>query len=185
MGAVLDRNGLRPSRYCITADGRLILSSEVGVLELDEAQILKKERLHPGKMLLVDTQKGMVLNDEDVKEFYAGALPYGEWLDSYLVRLGQLHIPNERVPALEGEERARLLKAFGYTWEETRGTVLSMALNGSEAIGAMGTDTPLAVLSREYQPLFAYFKQMFAQVTNPPIDAAREKICLLYTSRCV
>lgn len=176
MGAVLDRNGLRPSRYCITADGRLILSSEVGVLELDEAQILKKERLHPGKMLLVDTQKGMVLNDEDVKEFYAGALPYGEWLDSYLVRLGQLHVPNERVPALEGEERARLLKAFGYTWEETRGTVLSMALNGSEAIGAMGTDTPLAVLSREYQPLFAYFKQMFAQVTNPPIDAAREKI---------
>ena len=176
MGAVLDRNGLRPSRYCITADGRLILSSEVGVLELDEAQILKKERLHPGKMLLVDTRKGEVLNDEEVKEHYAGAHPYGEWLDSYLVRLRQLHIPNERVPALVGEDCARLLKAFGYTWEETRGAILPMALNGSEAIGAMGTDTPLAVLSREYQPLFSYFKQMFAQVTNPPIDAAREKI---------
>ena len=176
MGAVLDRNGLRPSRYCITADGRLILSSEVGVLELDEAQILKKERLHPGKMLLVDTQKGAVLQDEDVKEHYAGAQPYGEWLDSHLIRLRQLHVPNERVPALHGEECARLLKAFGYTWEENRGAILPMALNASEAIGAMGNDTPLAVLSREYQPLFSYFKQMFAQVTNPPIDAAREKI---------
>mgnify|MGYP003369863827 CR=1 FL=1 len=176
MGAVLDRNGLRPSRYCITADGRLILASEVGVLDLDDSQILKKERLHPGKMLLVDTQKGEVLNDEAVKEHYAGAHPYGEWLDSHLLRLRQLHVPNERVPALKGDDCARLLKAFGYTWEETRGAILAMALNGNEAIGAMGTDTPLAVLSHEYQPLFAYFKQMFAQVTNPPIDAAREKI---------
>ena len=176
MGAVLDRNGLRPSRYVITDDGRLILSSEVGVLELDEEHILKKERLHPGKMLLVDLAKGAVLSDDEVKERYAGREPYGEWLDSNLLHLSDLHVPNQKVPVLTGEECARLQKAFGYTWEEYRDSVCSMALNGAEPIGAMGADTPLAVLSGQYQPLFNYFRQMFAQVTNPPIDALREKI---------
>ncbi|WP_394979714.1 glutamate synthase large subunit, partial [Candidatus Allofournierella excrementavium] len=176
MGAVLDRNGLRPSRYVITDDGRLILSSEVGVLELDEEHILKKERLHPGKMLLVDLAKGAVLSDDEVKERYAGREPYGEWLDSNLLHLSDLHVPNQKVPALSGEECARLQKAFGYTWEEYRDSVCSMALNGTEPIGVMGADTPLAVLSGQYQPLFNYFRQMFAQVTNPPIDALREKI---------
>ena len=176
MGAVLDRNGLRPSRYVITDDGRLILSSEVGVLELDEEHILKKERLHPGKMLLVDLAKGAVLSDDEVKERYAGREPYGEWLDSNLLHLSDLHVPNQKVPVLTGEECARLQKAFGYTWEEYRDSVCSMALNGTEPIGAMGADTPLAVLSGQYQPLFNYFRQMFAQVTNPPIDALREKI---------
>ena len=176
IGAVLDRNGLRPSRYYITDDGRLILSSEVGVLDIPAEHILKKERLHPGKMLLVDTVAGRVFDDEEIKAHYAGQEPYGEWLDSNLVNLSDLKIPNEKIPAYGREERARLQKAFGYTYEEYRESICSMALNGSERIGAMGVDTPLAVLSREYQPLFYYFKQLFAQVTNPPIDAVREKI---------
>ena len=176
MGAILDRNGLRPSRYYICDDGRLILSSEVGVLDVDEAHILKKERLHPGKMLLVDTRQKRVISDEELKEQYAKKEPYGEWLDSNLIHLADLKIPNEKVPSIEGEKRARLQKAFGYTYEEYRNGIYAMALNGTEQIGAMGTDTPLAVLSKEYQPLFYYFKQLFAQVTNPPIDAVREKI---------
>ncbi len=176
MGAILDRNGLRPSRYYIMDDGRLILSSEVGVLELDEAHILKKERLHPGKILLVDTQKKRVISDEELKEMYAQKEPYGEWLDSNLVTLHELKIPNTKVPEISGEYRARLQKVFGYAYEEYRTSICSMALNGAEQIGAMGVDTPIAVLSKEYQPLFYYFKQLFAQVTNPPIDAVREKI---------
>ncbi|MGN0306950.1 MAG: glutamate synthase large subunit [Lachnospiraceae bacterium] len=176
MGAILDRNGLRPSRYYICDDDRLILSSEVGVLQVDESRILKKERLHPGKMLLVDTVQKRVILDEELKEYYARKEPYGEWLDSNLIHLSDLKIPNEKVTGIEGEERARLQKAFGYTYEEYRNGIYSMALNGSEQIGAMGTDVPLAVLSKEYQPLFYYFKQLFAQVTNPPIDAVREKI---------
>ena len=176
MGAVLDRNGLRPSRYYITDDDRLILSSEVGVLDIPSENILKKERLHPGKMLLVDTQRGMVVSDEEIKEYYAKKEPYGEWLDSNLVTLKELKIPNEKIPSYTKEERARLQKSFGYTYEEYREGICAMALNGTEQIGAMGVDTPLAVLSKEYQPLFYYFKQLFAQVTNPPIDAVREKI---------
>ena len=176
LGAILDRNGLRPSRYYIMDDGRLILSSEVGVLPLDEAHILKKERLHPGKMLLVDTVQKKVFSDEEIKEYYANKEPYGEWLDSNLVTLKELKIPNQKVPAFTREERARLQKAFGYTYEEYRSSIYSMALNEAEPIGAMGVDTPIAVLSKEYQPLFYYFKQLFAQVTNPPIDAIREKI---------
>ena len=157
-------------------DGRLILSSEVGVLELDESHILKKERLHPGKMLLVDTQQKRVISDEELKEQYAQREPYGEWLDSNLVTLRELKIPNTKVQELSKEYRARLQKAFGYAYEEYRTSICQMALNGSEQIGAMGVDTPIAVLSKEYQPLFYYFKQLFAQVTNPPIDAVREKI---------
>ena len=176
VGAVLDRNGLRPSRYYITEDGELILSSEVGVLDISPEKIVQKERLHPGKMLLVDTAAGKVIDDEELKETYARKQPYGEWLDEYLVQLKDLKIPNQRVQEYSGQELARLQKAFGYTYEEYRTSILNMALNGAESIGAMGVDTPLAVLSKEHQPLFNYFKQLFAQVTNPPIDAIREEV---------
>lgn len=176
MGAVLDRNGLRPSRYYITDDGYMILSSEVGVLDIDPAKIVLKERLHPGKMLLVDTVKGEVVDDDTLKERYAKSQPYGEWIDSYLVQLRDLKIPNTRAHEYQPEELARLQKAFGYTYEEYRTSIRNMALNGAEGIGAMGVDTPIAVLSEEHQPLFNYFKQLFAQVTNPPIDAIREEV---------
>ena len=176
MGAILDRNGLRPSRYYVMDDGRLILSSEVGVLALDEAHILKKERLHPGKMLLVDTINHKIILDEELKERYALKEPYGEWLDSNLVTLSELKIPNHKPISSSDEELLRLQTAFGYTYEGVKEAITTMALNGTEHIGAMGVDIPLAVLSKEYQPLFYYFKQLFAQVTNPPIDAAREKI---------
>ena len=176
MGAVLDRNGLRPSRYYITNDGYLILSSEVGALPIDESRIKVKDRLHPGKMLLVDTVKGELIDDDKLKEQYATKQPYGEWLDNNLINLCDLKIPNKKVPTHTKEERARLQKAFGYTYEDFRTSILPMALNGAESIGAMGIDTPLAVLSHRHQPLFNYFKQLFAQVTNPPIDSIREKI---------
>ena len=176
MGAVLDRNGLRPSRYYITSDGYMILSSEVGVLPVPEENIVLKERLHPGKILLVDTVQGKVIDDNELKEKYAKAQPYGEWLNSNLVRLKDIKIPNVRVEEYTEEQRARLQKAFGYTYEQYRTSIRNMALNGAESIGAMGADTPLAVLSREHCPLFDYFKQLFAQVTNPPIDAIREEI---------
>ncbi|SDB22220.1 glutamate synthase large subunit [Eubacterium oxidoreducens] len=176
MGAILDRNGLRPSRYYLMDDGRLILSSEVGVLDLDERHILRKERLHPGKMLLVDTKQGKLIDDTELKDRYARSNPYGEWLDANLYSLKDLKLPNEQVVSYSKEELQRLEKAFGYTYEDYRDQICKMALNGSESIGAMGVDTPLAVLSKENQPLFYYFKQLFAQVTNPPIDAVREKI---------
>ena len=176
MGAVLDRNGLRPSRYYITNDGYLILSSEVGALPIDESRIKVKDRLHPGKMLLVDTVKGELIDDDKLKEQYATKQPYGEWLDNNLINLCDLKIPNKKVPTHTKEERARLQKAFGYTYEDFRTSILPMALNGAESIGAMGIDTPLAVLSNRHQHLFNYFKQLFAQVTNPPIDSIREKI---------
>ena len=176
MGAVLDRNGLRPSRYYVTTDGYLILSSEVGVLPIDESRIKIKDRLRPGKMLLVDTVKGELIDDDELKEHYATRQPYGEWLDNNLIQLHDLKIPNKRVPQDTPEDRARLQKAFGYTYEDFKTSILPMALNGSEQIGAMGIDTPLAVLSNNHQPLFNYFKQLFAQVTNPPIDSIREKV---------
>ena len=176
MGAVLDRNGLRPSRYYITDDDYLILSSEVGVLEVDPSKIVKKDRLRPGRMLLVDTVNGRLISDDEIKEKYAKAKPYGEWLDSNLVKLNDLKIPNIRVEEYTDEERAKLQKAFGYTFEDFKNTIYPMAEKGAEAISAMGTDTPLAVLSNSDKPLFNYFKQLFAQVTNPPIDAIREEI---------
>ena len=176
MGAVLDRNGLRPSRYMITEDDQLILSSEVGVLDIDPAKIKVKERLRPGKMLLVDTVKGEVIDDDRLKESYASGQPYGEWLDNNLVMLKDLKIPNKRVPEYSYEERQRMQKAFGYTYDEMKTSILPMAQNGGEAIAAMGVDTPLPVLSKTRHPLFHYFKQLFAQVTNPPIDAIREEI---------
>lgn len=176
VGAVLDRNGLRPSRYYVLKSGDVILASEVGVLEVPEEEIVLKERLHPGKMLLVDTVKGKIYQDEELKEIYATKQPYGEWLDSNLVELKELKIPNERVEEYGKEQRKQLQKAFGYTYEEYKNSIRTMALNGGESIAAMGVDTPLAVLSEKQRPLFDYFKQLFAQVTNPPIDAIREEI---------
>ncbi len=176
LGAVLDRNGLRPSRYYITDDNCMILASEVGALPMAPEHVVKKERLHPGKMLLVDTVSGRLIEDGELKEKYALRQPYGEWLDSNLVHLADLKIPNIRIEEYTGEQRARLQKAFGYTYEEYRESIRNMALNGSEGIASMGVDTPLAVLSKEHQPLFNYFKQLFAQVTNPPIDAIREEV---------
>ena len=176
VGAVLDRNGLRPSRYYITADGRLILSSEVGVLDLPPEQIVEKSRLQPGRMLLVDLRQGRVIGDEELKESYAARQPYGEWLDRNLIHLADLPIPNKRLPSRSREELRRLQKAFGYTYEDVRSTILPMARTGAEPTAAMGVDIPLAVLDDKDQPLFNYFKQLFAQVTNPPIDAIREEI---------
>ncbi|MBQ5850302.1 MAG: glutamate synthase large subunit [Lachnospiraceae bacterium] len=176
MGAVLDRNGLRPSRYYITSDDQLILSSEVGALPIDNSKIIKKDRLRPGKMLLVDTVQGKVIDDDTLKEKYARRRPYGEWLDSNLVTLKELKIPNMRVPEFSYEERQRMQKAFGYTYEELSTSILPMAKNGGEAIAAMGVDTPIPVLSKTHHQLSHYFKQLFAQVTNPPIDAIREEV---------
>ena len=176
MGAVLDRNGLRPSRYYITDDDQLILSSEVGVLDIDPTKIVVKERLHPGKMLLVDTVNGRVIDDEELKERYANEEPYGEWLDGNLIHLKDLKIPNQDVQVYSKEECIRLQKAFGYSYEEVKSSILNMAKTGGEGVAAMGIDVPLAVLSKKNQPLFGYFKQLFAQVTNPPIDAIREEV---------
>ena len=176
MGAVLDRNGLRPSRYYITTDDQLILSSEVGVFDIPPEKIVKKDRLRPGRMLLVDTVKGELIDDEVLKEKYASRQPYGEWLNSNLVTLKELRIPNKKVEEFTDEERARLQKAFGYTYEDYKESILPMAQKGAEPIASMGTDTPLPMLSDKPQPLFNYFKQLFAQVTNPPIDAIREEI---------
>ena len=176
MGAVLDRNGLRPSRYYITTDDQLILSSEVGVFDIPPEKIVKKDRLRPGRMLLVDTVKGELIDDEVLKEKYASRQPYGEWLNSNLVTLKELRIPNKKVVEFTDEERARLQKAFGYTYEDYKESILPMAQKGAEPIASMGTDTPLPMLSDKPQPLFNYFKQLFAQVTNPPIDAIREEI---------
>ena len=176
VGAVLDRNGLRPSRYYITDDNMLILSSEVGVLDIPAEHIVKKSRLEPGKMLLVDTKSRRIISDEECKKYYATRKPYGEWLDQNLVRLDDLKMPNCRIERYDQQTRDRLYKAFGYTYEDVRDAIIPMAKNGAEATAAMGTDIPLAMLSEKHQPLFNYFKQLFAQVTNPPIDAIREEV---------
>ncbi len=176
VGAVLDRNGLRPARYYVTDDNYLILSSEVGVLDPGEEHIREKGRLQPGRMLLADTLEKRIVTDEELKARYAASRPYGEWLDANLVRLHDLPIPNKKVPIHSQETRDRLYKAFGYTYEDVRSVILPMARTGSEQTASMGTDIPLAVLSEKHQPLFSYFKQLFAQVTNPPIDAIREEI---------
>lgn len=176
MGAVLDRNGLRPARYYVTTNNKLILSSEVGVLDIPAEKIVTKSRLQPGKMLLADTVNKRIISDEECKEYYANRQPYGEWLDSHLIKLADLPIPNKKVPFYSQEERDKLYKVFGYTYEDVSNAILPMATNGAEPTASMGTDIPLAVLSEKHQPLFSYFKQLFAQVTNPPIDALREKV---------
>ncbi|MFR3009052.1 MAG: glutamate synthase central domain-containing protein, partial [Pseudoruminococcus massiliensis] len=176
VGAVLDRNGLRPSRYYITTDGFLVLSSEVGCIDIPPEKVLVKERLRPGKMLLVDTTKGKLIDDTDIKDYYSHRQPYGEWLDNNLVHLKDLKIPNKNVIHFDDEQLVRLQKAFGYTYEEIRTSILPMAKNGIEPIAAMGADVPIPPLADEKAPLFNYFKQLFAQVTNPPFDAIREEI---------
>ena len=176
LGATLDRNGLRPSRYYITKDNMLILSSEVGVLEIPESQIVKKSRLMPGRMLLVDTIQKRLISDEEIKNQFACEHPYGEWLSQNIVPLASLKIPNKKIPVSTLEERNRLYRAFGWNYEDVNEMVLPMARTGVEPIGSMGVDTPLAALSDKHPSLYEYFKQLFAQVTNPPIDSLREKI---------
>ena len=176
VGATLDRNGLRPSRYYITDDNRLILASEVGVLDIDPKHVVKKSRLTPGRILLVDTKKKRIISDDECKDYYANRAPYGEWLDQNLMHLAGLPIPNKSVPKFTQDMRDRMYKVFGYTYEEVEDAILPMAMNGVEPTASMGHDVPLAVLSEKHQPLFDYFKQLFAQVTNPPIDSLREKV---------
>ncbi|WP_312612990.1 glutamate synthase large subunit [Oscillibacter sp.] len=176
VGAVLDRNGLRPCRWYLTDDETLILSSEVGVLDIPAEKIVKKSRLQPGRMLLADLTLGRLVDDAELKGSYARRRPYGEWLDQHLVYLKDISIPNRQVEHHPQELRDRLYKAFGYTYEEVKDSLLPMARDGAEPTCAMGVDTPLAVLSEQHQPLFNYFKQLFAQVTNPPMDAIREEI---------
>ena len=176
VGAVLDRSGLRPARFYVTDDDRLILSSEVGVLDVDPARVVRKSRLEPGKLLLVDTVRGRIIGDDELKEGYAARNPYGEWLDRNLLQLKDLPIPNRRVETYPPDRRAQVQKAFGYTWEDVKDAILPMARTGAEPTAAMGADIPLAVLDRRDRPLFHYFRQLFAQVTNPPIDAIREEI---------
>ncbi|MDE7138579.1 MAG: glutamate synthase large subunit, partial [Ruminococcus sp.] len=176
MGAVLDRNGLRPSRYVITSDGFLILSSETGCIDIPPEKIIRKDRLRPGKMLLADTKQGRLIDDNEIKSFYASQKPYGEWLDANLVHLYNLHIPNRNVRTYTHDELIKLQKAFGYSYENIRTSILPMAENGAEPIASMGSDVPLPPLDNENIPLFNYFRQLFAQVTNPPFDAIREEI---------
>lgn len=176
VGAVLDRNGLRPSRYYLTSDNMLILSSEVGVLDLDETKIIKKSRLEPGKMLLVDTKKKELIEDYDLKNEYASSNPYGEWLDTYLLHLKDLPAPDKKTHIHSQHERDILYKIFGYTYEDVKDIILPMARVKLEPTSAMGTDIPLAIYSKNHLSLFHYFKQLFAQVTNPPIDSLREEV---------
>ena len=176
LGATLDRNGLRPSRYYITKDGMLILSSEVGVLDIPEENIKIKSRLQPGRILLVDTLQKKIISDEECKNQYASLYPYGEWLDMNLVHLADLKIPNKKIPVHTLDERNILYRAFGWNYEDVNEMILPMARNGVEPTASMGVDTPLAVMSEKHPSLFSYFKQLFAQVTNPPIDSLREKI---------
>jgi glutamate synthase (NADPH/NADH) large chain len=175
IGAVLDRNGLRPSRYYVTKDDLVIMASEVGVLDLPADRILLKERLHPGKIFLVDTAQGRIVADDEIKAALAAERPYGAWLREHLVALGDLPAaPGAPVPDHATVVTRQL--AFGYTHEDLRLLLGPMARQGEEPVGSMGTDTALAVLSDRPRPLYDYFKQLFAQVTNPPLDAIREEL---------
>ena len=174
IGAVLDRNGLRPSRYCVTNDGLVVMASEVGVLDVPPENIVLKGRLQPGKMFLVDTREGRIIDDTELKHKMASEKPYRQWLNENLVRLADL--PERHVPEPDHETVLLRQQIFGYTHEDLRILMAPMAKNGEEAIGSMGTDTPLAVLSDRAPSLFNYFKQLFAQVTNPPLDAIREEL---------
>ncbi len=175
IGAVLDRNGLRPSRYYVTTEGLVVMASEVGVLDIPPERVLMKERLHPGRIFLVDTAQGRIIHDEELKRAFAAHHPYGEWLKTYLKPLASLPEPPQ-VPAPDhATVRTRQL-AFGYTHEDLRILLGPMAAGGEEPVGSMGTDTSLAVLSNRPRLLYDYFKQLFAQVTNPPLDAIREEL---------
>jgi glutamate synthase (NADPH) large chain len=175
IGAVLDRNGLRPGRWFVTKDGRVIMASETGVLDIPPEEIIKKGRLEPGKMFLVDLEQGRIVDDEELKHSIASEQPYGKWLTEYMVKLADL----PGAPHVPGPDPATLVRrqqAFGYSLEDLKYILGPMGSAGEEAIGSMGTDTPLAVLSDRPQPIFNYFKQLFAQVTNPPLDAIREEL---------
>jgi glutamate synthase (NADPH/NADH) large chain len=174
IGAVLDRNGLRPSRIWVTKDGLVVLGSEVGVLEIDPADVVQKLRLQPGKMFLVDTAQGRIVSDDEVKDALAAAEPYQEWLDEGLLPLSEL--PNRSHRAMPHDRVTHRQQTFGFTTEELSLLLTPMVKTGAEAIGSMGTDTPVAVLSLRPRLLFDYFQQLFAQVTNPPLDAIREEI---------
>ena len=177
VGATLDRNGLRPARYYVTADGRVVMASEAGVLDIPPDQIVAKGRLQPGRMFLVDTAEQRIVSDDELKHRVATEQPYGEWVREWLVRLTELP-PPPRVIEPDHETVLRRQEVFGYTAEDVRILINPMATTGTEPVGAMGNDVALAVLSERPQLLFSYFKQLFAQVTNPPIDAIREEIIM-------
>jgi glutamate synthase (ferredoxin) len=175
IGAILDRNGLRPSRYCVTKDGLVIMASETGVLDIPASEIVQKGRLQPGRMFLIDTEQGRIIEDEEIKREICGAQPYQQWIKEHLVHLSDL----PEAPAAETPDHETLMQrqvAFGYTHEDERIVLTPMARDGVEAIGSMGNDSALAVLSNKPRLLYDYFKQLFAQVTNPPIDCIREEI---------
>ena len=178
IGATLDRNGLRPSRYCVTKDDRVIMASETGALPVDPALILEKGRLQPGKMFVVDMEKGTIISDEDLKKEICSRKPYGEWLNKYKIRLEELPEPRVMFTHLEHDQVFKYQKAFGYSAEDLDAIITPMAVDGKEPIGSMGTDVPLAILSDQPQHLSSYFKQLFAQVTNPPIDPIRERLVM-------
>ena len=178
VGALLDRNGLRPLRFVITNDGRVIAASEAGVLNLDESLVLRKGRLQPGKMLLIDTEKGMIITDDEIKHQIASRQPYGRWLENYKIRLSELGEPRLAFASLSDDSVFRYQQVFGYTREDIDTIIKPMALDGKEPIGSMGTDVPLAILSDKPQHISSYFKQFFAQVTNPPIDPIRERLVM-------
>ena len=176
VGAMLDRNGLRPSRYYVTKDDLVIMASEVGVLDVPPERVLEKQRLKPGRMFLVDTKEQRIISDEELKQQIASAHPYRQWLDDNLVHFDDLSDPPDQLPPQDHRVTLQRQKAFGYTFEDLRLVLGPMAMNGVPPIGSMGTDTPLAVLSDQPQLLYNYFKQLFAQVTNPPIDPIREEL---------
>lgn len=178
VGAVLDRNGLRPLRYSITSDGRVIAASETGAIKIDPKTIVKNGRLQPGKMLLIDTEKGMIITDEEIKQQIASRQPYGRWLENYKIRLEHLSEPRLAFANLSPDSIFRYQQVFGYSREDIETIIKPMALEGKEPVGSMGTDVPLAILSDKPQHLSSYFKQFFAQVTNPPIDPIRERLVM-------
>ncbi len=178
IGATLDRNGLRPSRYAVTHDDRVIMASETGVLPIDPALIKEKGRLQPGKMFVVDMEQGRIISDEELKQSICSQKPYAEWLNKYKIRLEELPEPRVMFTHLEHDQVFKYQKAFGYSTEDLDTIIAPMALDGKEPIGSMGTDVPLAVLSEQPQHLSSYFKQLFAQVTNPPIDPIRERMVM-------
>ncbi|HYA27907.1 MAG TPA: glutamate synthase large subunit [Acidobacteriota bacterium] len=176
VGAVLDRNGLRPSRYYVTKDDLVIMASEVGVLDVPAERVLEKRRLQPGRMFLVDTKEGRIISDEEIKQEMASAEPYSQWLKDNLVRFDDLPVIPEKQPEANHQATLQRLQAFGYNFEDLRVNIAPMAQNSIQPVGSMGTDTPLAVLSDKPQLLYNYFKELFAQVTNPPIDPIREEL---------
>jgi len=182
IGATLDRNGLRPSRYCVTSDDRVIMASETGALPVDPALIIENGRLQPGKMFIVDMEEGRIISDDEVKKSICSQKPYGDWLNKYKIRLNELPEPRVMFTHLEHEQVFKYQKAFGYSSEELDNIIAPMALEGKEPIGSMGTDVPLAILSEQPQHLSSYFKQLFAQVTNPPIDPIRERLVMSLAS---